>query len=240
MSDIAEKIKKVDASKENENSSVLAFENRDSAGLRVLIAGNSITRHGPKPDIGWNNDWGMAASSKENDYVHVLKKMILKDFPDATFCICQASGFEVNYTGDLTKVYKDIEGARNFNADVIIVKLLENCFAIGDFVPEAFEREYPKFIEFLNPKGTKNIIAINAMYRTAADETFKKTAADNGYIFLDNSYLSDDKSRLAVGLFEHEGVASHPCDKGMKQLAEDIYEVFKTLDIYKNKQEAER
>ena len=34
----------------------------DNAGkTRVLFVGNSITRHEPKPEIGWINDWGMAA-----------------------------------------------------------------------------------------------------------------------------------------------------------------------------------
>lgn len=28
-------------------------------GYKVLIVGNSITRHSPKPDIGWEADWGM-------------------------------------------------------------------------------------------------------------------------------------------------------------------------------------
>ena len=39
---------------------------------RVLFLGNSITRHPPLASIGWNNDWGMAASAREKDYAHVL------------------------------------------------------------------------------------------------------------------------------------------------------------------------
>ena len=39
----------------------------ESAPKRLLIVGNSITRHGPKPEIGWVNDWGMAASAAEKD-----------------------------------------------------------------------------------------------------------------------------------------------------------------------------
>ena len=31
--------------------------------------GNSITRHGPKEEIGWPYDWGMAASAFEHQGV---------------------------------------------------------------------------------------------------------------------------------------------------------------------------
>ena len=48
-------------------------------GPRVLFVGNSITLHGPRPQIGWTNNWGMAATARDKDYVHLLqKKMILR------------------------------------------------------------------------------------------------------------------------------------------------------------------
>ena len=45
---------------------------------KVLFLGNSITLHGPAPKIGWDGNWGMAASTREKDFVHVLLSRIAK------------------------------------------------------------------------------------------------------------------------------------------------------------------
>ena len=53
----------------------------NSANRKVLFVGNSITKHAPAPTIGWYGDWGMAASKKENDYVHLIMKKLDEDKP---------------------------------------------------------------------------------------------------------------------------------------------------------------
>ena len=52
---------------------------------RVLFIGNSITKHEPKPEIGWYGCWGMAASAEERDYVHILMKKISSRNPETVF-----------------------------------------------------------------------------------------------------------------------------------------------------------
>lgn len=54
----------------------IPFACRYHAPERVLVIGNSITHHAPAPELGWHGDWGMAATTEENDWVHrVLAEM---------------------------------------------------------------------------------------------------------------------------------------------------------------------
>ena len=39
---------------------------------RILFLGNSLTLHGPREEIGWKHNWGMAASAPERDFVHLV------------------------------------------------------------------------------------------------------------------------------------------------------------------------
>lgn len=65
-----------------------------NSGKKLLFLGNSITRHSPAPQIGWNGDWGMAASSREKDYVHQTMKKVRTVAPDASFLVAQIALWE--------------------------------------------------------------------------------------------------------------------------------------------------
>ncbi len=59
---------------------VKSFKNETGKHLKlhnlknILFLGNSITYHDYCPSIGWYGQYGMAASSIDNDYVHILQK----------------------------------------------------------------------------------------------------------------------------------------------------------------------
>lgn len=203
----------------------VTFENIQNSGKRIMFAGNSSTLHGKKPDIGWNNVWGMAASAKEKDYVHVLESYINKVIPDASYCICQAYKWERDYPNG-KEVYPIYQPARDFNSDIIVVRMVENC-PWKNFDAVAFKREYVDFINFLNKSGKAKIILTTSFWKHAADEIIEQVSVQTGWPLVKINDLGEDDSMKAIGLFEHNGVANHPGDKGMKTIADRIFEVLK-------------
>ena len=205
----------------------VTFECEGNRGLRVMMAGNSITLHEPKPEIGWNNQWGMAASAKEKDYVHVLKGYIEDVVPDATFCICQAYKWERDFAnGKLA--YPIYEKARDFNSDIIVVRFIENC-PWKEFDPVIFKREYVDFINYLNKSGNAKIVVTTSFWKHVADAVVEEAAKENGWTFVSINDLGELDEMKALGLFEHYGVANHPGDLGMKTIADRIFDEVKKL-----------
>ena len=201
-------------------------ENVDGKGKRVLFIGNSITLHDIRPSIGWHLFCGMAASCPENDYVHITKKNILEKDSDAAFCICQSSGWERSYMNECHN--EPYEAARNFNADIIIMRIIENC-KITEFQPEVFTKAYEGFIDYLNKSGKAKVILTTGFWPHPGDENIKRIGEKLGYPVVYLGDLGKDDSMMAKGLFEHEGVAVHPGDLGMKTIADRIWHEIENL-----------
>lgn len=205
----------------------VTFERKSGKGIRVLFVGNSITFHGEKPDIGWNRSCGMAASSKEKDYVHLLITCILEKDPEAAFCICQAAEWERHYKegGDILPLY---EQAREFHADIIIMRVIENCcteaFDVG-----AFEKEYERLIDFLADRRQAQLILTTGFWHHIGDDVIRRLAVRRGFPLVELGDLGEDEQMKAIGLYEHSGVANHPGDLGMRKIAERILSNIKLL-----------
>lgn len=191
-------------------------------GKRVLYVGNSITRHGIKEDIGWHLDCGMAASEPEKDYVHLLSNAFLQEGP-ATFCICQGAQWEQEYPqGD--QHFPLYERAREFQTDVIIMRLIENCRA-ENFDAPVFQQQYKKLLDFLNPTGQAQIVLTTSFWHHPGDEAIRSVGRELGVPVVELGDLGEQDEMKAIGLFDHIGVAQHPGDKGMAAIAQRICQV---------------
>ena len=205
--------------RENENVYFCVPENK---GLRVMFVGNSITLHGVKEDIGWFNEWGMAASEKEKDYVHIMMSKIKERHSDAAFCICQGAEWERQYKNG-ENVYELYIAAREFGADVIIMRLVENCPQDNVDFP-LFKQKYGDYIHYLSGDNNVKILLSTGFWHNALDGAIREFAGENALPLIELGDLGEDDSMKAIGLFEHEGVANHPGNLGMKIIADRLFE----------------
>jgi len=207
------------------------FENPNGSGPRILFVGNSITLHGVKADIGWNAEWGMAASEKEKDYVHLLMESVKRTAPDACFCICQVAEWERAYKEGETK-FPLYEAARSFAADILIMRCVENC-PKADMDTDLLAQKYDALIEHLKGSDAAQVIVTTGFWHHPGDEALCRVATDRYKPLIPLGDLGDDDAMKAIGLFEHMGVANHPGDLGMKAIADRIFEkLFPMLDAF--------
>lgn len=222
-----EQLKKntVDARNQIAKSEHIRTYNEDGKGIRVMFAGNSITLHSPKEEIGWFGDYGMAASEREKDYVHLLMHEITKKDADAAYCICHVSEWERNYKNG-SEIHGQFACAKAFQADIIIARFVENCSG-NEFDIEIFKKEFAKFIEYLSDGGRANVVFTSGFWKHPGDRAIREFAEEKGCPFVELSDLGERDDMKAFGLFWHKGVAEHPGDGGMKAIAERIWKVLR-------------
>ena len=196
------------------------FDRPEAGGTKVMFVGNSITLHGVKEDIGWFNAWGMAASKKENDYVHILKRAVLSKDDEASFCICQVADWERQYNNGNSVLYM-YQAAKEYQADIIILRFIENCPKDG-FDAEVFKRELAILVNYLKTNTNANVIVTTGFWNHPGNPTLREFAKENNYPCVELGDLGENDEMKAIGLFWHEGVANHPGDLGMKTMAERI------------------
>ena len=104
-------------------AAVLSFVPTASAQAqpqKILFVGNSITSHGPKADIDWHGNWGMAATSLDKDYVHVVTKALAtRQGTTPVIMIKNVADFERAHVG--YDIAGKITDAAAFKADLIIL-----------------------------------------------------------------------------------------------------------------------
>ena len=197
---------------------------------KVLFLGNSITKHGPKADIYWSGNWGMAASAEARDYVHLVAQgLAAKTNAAPEILVKNIADFERAHAGyDVSGKLKE---AIDFHADLIIVAIGENVPALK--TPEdqaAFQSSVSKLLTALKTDRQPTLVVRSCFWaNTAKDEALKQACAAAGGVFVDISALAKDESNYARSErpFKHAGVANHPGDKGMAAIATAILEALR-------------
>jgi hypothetical protein len=201
----------------------------DSAAVRsvnkILFLGNSITRHGPAPKIGWTADWGMAASAREKDFVHLVVSALAQgSAAEPRVMIENIAAFERRHaTYDLDANLRDAFG---FKADLIIVAIGENVPKLATEESKAqFSDSFGRLLRRLKA-GRDPIVVVRGCFWAdqAKDEILRRGCRNVGGTFVDIGALGKNEANYARSEreFRHKGVAAHPGDRGMRAIADAI------------------
>lgn len=196
--------------------------------LRVAILGNSIVRNGPNAAIGWNGDWGMAASAKEKDLVRLLEKDLKSVSTSIELQDLNISGFERDYKNyDFNN--SGLNKIRDFSPDVLIIRIGENLDDWNLDVAD-FNRRLAELVSYVSNNSPIKIMVTNSFWSSyVRDGALYKFALDNKYDFADLNGLFDIQSNTAQGLFANAGVAKHPSDAGMQAIESRIWKPLNTM-----------
>jgi alpha-galactosidase len=192
---------------------------------KVLFLGNSITKHGPKADIDWTGNWGMAASAEAKDYVHVFTASLAqKQGSTPEILVKNIADFERAHQGyDFAAKLKE---AIDFQADLIVLAIGENVPALK--TPEEKAKLQEAVTKLLTTlKGErKPVVLVRSCFwaNVAKDEALRGACDAVSGIYVDLSALAKDKSLYgrAEREFKNAGVANHPGDKGMTAIADAL------------------
>lgn len=203
-------------------------------GYNYLAIGNSITKHGTC-DYWWN-EIGMAASSTDKDYFHLVTKQLQSKQSVVQSYAFNGYAWEVQ-TNDRSEVLSLWDGMLNEDVDLVTIQLSEN---ISDL--STFQSDFKEMVEYVDDRcPNAEIIVIDDFWSDEKSELKKATVdkLNNEGRDVDWVDLSEirGKSEYQAGMgtivydfdgnghtIEHDGVAAHPGDKGMEYYAEKIIE----------------
>ena len=194
----------------------------DAKGLRVLFIGNSITLHGPMKKGSWTNNWGMAASAREKDYVHQLAALIHAQAPDSSFALLQVAD-KIERRIWNVDLERDFKWARDWKPDVITLFYGANVGKVYDEKQagsKQFTKATEKVLDYIDPDRKAKVFHAEGFYiRPVLDAEKRELAAKRGDVFVP----MDDLRRRK----DTHGRYNHPGDLGMRLIAERFWEYIK-------------
>ncbi|AWW30844.1 hypothetical protein DN752_12300 [Echinicola strongylocentroti] len=187
---------------------------------RVLVIGNSITYHPSAPEIGWNHAWGMAASKPENDFFSILANSLKSYREDIQVIRQNVYPFERHFDTLNVEKYGEL---KDFGADLLIVRLGENVDT-QKINGVNFSESLIHFVNYLKGSPESKVVITTTFWdNPVMNEQIRWAAEKEGWGLVDITYLSKNDENMALDEYENNGVARHPSDQGMAEIARLIW-----------------
>lgn len=187
---------------------------------RILALGNSLTCHGPSTDaLGWQGNWGMAATSQDKDYAHQLLRLISESQNNNTPVIEIGSLLATNWNRTKWDTWAE------FNPDIAIIQT-------GDNLPEeqttvtSFFQPYLELITCLEKKSPRIHIICTSLWGDSPkrNQIIERVCRATHSSFADLRPIAADPRNRATdeNIFQNKDIRWHPGDRGMQAIAQKL------------------
>ena len=207
--------------------------------FRIYVIGDSITRHGANKGtietLKWDHVAGMAASSEDKDYAHLVAARIGQLFPDKKVKLFFGCG------GDAVSDVKSIKDLQAYQPALVIVQLGEHIpsktfgFAY-DESPEKIAADYGTLLDAIKALPSSPLIICTGCWNpipgikkytgrnAQIDEIQRSVGQQKGGVFVSVEKYALDP--LCSGTGGSGGVKWHPNDAGHAGYAKEIIAAF--------------
>lgn len=207
----------------------------DATTMNVFFLGNSITVHGTC-DYWWG-EWGMAASDRSRDFVH-LAVSDLTEFENVDYSTMNFATWEaMNY--DRQEILSMMDQFISDKTDFVVIQLGENVKDSSNL-----RNDFDDMIDHIHEKAPNaKLLMVGNFWMDDTVEAIKKDVAqarDIFYISLadiaDNPSYECGLNTVVYGddgvnhIIEHDGVALHPGDAGMREIANRVVQSIQLLE----------
>lgn len=193
---------------------------------KILAIGNSITIH-PITSFWWG-EWGMAASEREKDWVHLVLAHAKLANPSAMASAYNFVNWEqANTSAERRAVLPELDTFLVADADCVIVKLCENIQTYTTLT-----EDFRELIQYVRSKCKNAKVFVGGSWWNGEfrDDKIKAACDAEGVTFSSQSHLYTVENQCGLGtivkgddgqdhVVDNAGVAGHPGDKGMQEIA---------------------
>ena len=223
--------------------------------IKVLILGNSITYHKAMgkyaydwwegASLDWEGHWGMAATSRDKDYVHQLMSAVNSEYINVEFMYQNISAIEGLSSFDDESINKtinadpEIRDCVTYDADIIIMTIGANIHS-NTFGAAEYQNIINKFKTNPDAKVIVGVTPLTPHLDNGNEVNIMKLletyAADNNLPFVNmflDSWMEDGEIKGQTeyfppnGTYTNAGVMLHPYDPGMEYMANLLAPVLK-------------
>ena len=201
--------------------------NPEDGSYDYLAIDNSITRH-PIKEYWWG-EWGMAATSAENDYYHIVTQYISDNCSNSTFDVTYLLEWEELPSGEQKKAGLSVlDPYLKESLDLVTIQLGDNISDYTDIV-----NDYENMVDYIRQRcpNAQIIMVGNFWLNDECDNAKIQVSALHDIAYVDLTPITNERTPLGTIVYgddgllhviEHDGVSQHPNDKAMRYIAEQI------------------